>query len=66
MVEPLPPRGPHLDPAALADRTLTDREHEGAGAPAVHVTVLEKIQLAGLRMTEAFIRLLATPARFTP
>lgn len=56
---------PHLDAISRVPAPRTEREHERAGAPAHGLRLLDRLQLVGLRGTEAIIRLLATPARFT-
>ena len=57
------PRGPHT-PVLADDPEQKERENEAGGVPAQPVTVLDRIQLMGLRLTEAFIRALASPPRF--
>jgi hypothetical protein len=58
------PAEPKLDPV-VTDSPNTNEAREGGGTPAGAVTLLDRLQRFGLRPTEAVIRLLATPGRFT-
>jgi hypothetical protein len=58
------PAEPKLDPV-LTDSRNRNEAREAGGTPAGAVTLLDRLQRIGLRLTEAVIRLLATPARST-